>query len=129
MMEKQMLIKRFIPHVIAIVVMIILPLLYATPVLKGKVLYQNDIIQGGGGSSELNEYREKTGEEALWTGTMFGGMPTFQMAIQHGGNLGYHINKRFRRLIAGPFSIIFICNSEQYYKVKFILLGSKGSEK
>ena len=101
MMDKQKIIQKFLPHVIALIVMIILPLLYASPVMNGKVLYQNDIIQGGGGSSELNEYRENTGEEALWTGTMFSGMPTFQMAIVHASNVGYHVNKFLRKLVKG----------------------------
>lgn len=113
-MDKQKLIKDILPHVIAIVIMIILPLLYASPVMKGKVLYQNDIIQGKGGSSELSEYREKANEEALWTGTMFSGMPTFQMAIRHTSNLGFHINVFLRKLLAGPFSIVFICSLGAY---------------
>lgn len=121
MMDKQKIKQKFLPHVIAVIVMILLPVLYTSPVLEGKILYQNDILQGGGGSSELNEYRENTGEEALWTGTMFSGMPTFQMAIVHASNVGYHINKIFRRLIKGPSSLIFICMLGAY--ILFIVMG------
>ncbi|QNL20895.1 hypothetical protein HZR84_02695 [Hyphobacterium sp. CCMP332] len=121
MMDKQKIIQKFLPHVIAVIVMILLPLFYASPVLEGKVLYQNDILQGGGGSSELSEYRENTGEEALWTGTMFSGMPTFQMAIEHANNVGFHINRALRRLIKGPISIVFICMLGAY--ILFIAMG------
>ncbi len=120
-MDKQKIIQKFLPHVIALIVMIILPLFYASPIMNGKVLYQNDILQGGGGSSELLDYRENTGDEALWTGTMFSGMPTFQMAIEHANNVGFHINRTLRRLIKGPISIVFICMLGAY--VLFIAMG------
>lgn len=120
-MEQNKILKTLLPHAICIAVMVILPLIYSAPTLSGKVLFQNDIFQGHGGSSELLDYRAETGEEALWTGTMFSGMPTFQMAIRHSVNIGYHINKVFRRLMKGPISIVFICMLSAY--IFFVSLG------
>jgi len=53
--------------------------IYFSPVLGGKKLGQSDLIQVSGMAHEINAYKEKTGETALWTNAMFGGMPTYQI--------------------------------------------------
>jgi hypothetical protein len=45
------------------------------PLLEGKELVTHDIQSHAGMSKELSDYREATGEEAIWTNSMFGGMP------------------------------------------------------
>ena len=33
-------------------------------------------------AKEVNDHRERTGEQALWTDSQFGGMPTFQLGMK-----------------------------------------------
>ena len=58
--------------------------------LSGDILDQDDIKLGYAKSKELRDYREATGEEPLWTNSMFSGMPTAQISTKYGGNIfGY----------------------------------------
>jgi len=73
--------KQIVPHVIAIVIFLLITLVYFSPVLEGKRLKQSDITQWKGASKELKDFREETGEEALWTNSMFVGMPAYQISV------------------------------------------------
>ncbi len=81
------LLKKLKPHLIAVGIFVAVAFIYFHPVLEGKKLLQNDIIQYKGMAKELNDYRDKTGEEALWTNNMFGGMPGFMISTKYKGDL------------------------------------------
>jgi hypothetical protein len=72
--------KKLLPHVIIVAIFIILSCVYLSPALSGKVLQQNDVHQWKGSYQETKEYHDKTGERTLWTNSMFGGMPTYQIS-------------------------------------------------
>ena len=72
--------KKSIPYVAAAAVFIVLSLIYAAPeVFDGKKLQAGDQISGKGMVQEVVAYNEQTGEHSFWTGSMFGGMPTYQI--------------------------------------------------
>ena len=74
------LLKKSIPYVAALAIFLILTIIYSAPqVFDGKVLQAGDQISGKGMSQEVIEYYEKTGDVSWWTGSMFGGMPTYQI--------------------------------------------------
>ncbi len=75
------------PHVLSVVLFILISYLFFFPMLEGKVLQQNDKRTFLGTSKEIRDYREKTGEEALWTNSQFGGMPSYLISTKHPGNL------------------------------------------
>ena len=81
--------------------------LYFSPVLKGDVLLQGDIVQYQGMSKEVTDYRAETGEEALWTGSLFSGMPAFQIGTHHPSNLMWYVHKLLN-LPPRPVSFIFL---------------------
>jgi hypothetical protein len=66
--------KAVFPHVCAVVIFTVISFLYFYPVLEGKILRANDSMVFRISSKEIVDYREKTGEEALWTNSMFSGM-------------------------------------------------------
>lgn len=72
--------KRLTPHIISVAVFIAITFLFLNPVFRGKALPQNDIRQWQGSYQETKQYLEKTGERTLWTNSMFGGMPTYQVS-------------------------------------------------
>jgi hypothetical protein len=75
-----------LPHLIAVIVFLLLTAIMYHPILfENKTLIQNDINQGRGAASELVEHREKTGEEALWTNSMFSGMPAYLISVHWTG--------------------------------------------
>src|SRR5690606_22041285 len=66
-----------------------------------KVLRQNDIDQGAGSASEIVEYRENTGDEALWTNSMFGGMPAYLINLRWSGESIAHTIQNVVSLFLG----------------------------
>ncbi len=75
--------KSLVPHVIAVVMFIVIAATYFYPQLEGYQLHQSDTDQFIGASKETADYREKFGSEPLWTNSMFGGMPTYQISTIH----------------------------------------------
>ncbi len=82
-------------------------LIYCYPVLEGKKLKQSDIIQFQGMSKEIVDYRAETGEEPLWTNSMFGGMPAFQISTLYPQNLLNYIHKLLY-VLPHPVPIFFL---------------------
>ena len=79
--------KGAVPHLVALAAFLTITVLYFQPLLQGKKIYQGDIVNYKGMSQELVEYRAETGEEALWTNRMFGGMPAYQISHHTPSNL------------------------------------------
>lgn len=75
--------KKILPHIAVIVVFIVAALAYFNPVLSGKKLFQNDIVQYKGNARQLIEHRADSGEEIYWTDSVFGGMPTYQLGARY----------------------------------------------
>jgi len=76
-------IKKIAPHLAVLMFFIIASSAYFYPVLSGKKLYQNDIVQYKGNARQLIETREATGKEIYWTDSVFGGMPTYQLGARY----------------------------------------------
>lgn len=70
--------KKILPYLVALVVFIVLTLVYASPALDGKVIQASDSLGWEGMVHEAKTYNE-TGNYTWWTGSMFGGMPTYQI--------------------------------------------------
>ncbi len=75
------LLKRILPDLLAVVLFAVISFVYFYPAdIEGRVLFQHDSKEGVGAGVELNSYHERTGEYTRWTNSIFGGMPTYQMA-------------------------------------------------
>jgi hypothetical protein len=72
--------------IVALLLFLVLSVAYMFPALSGKNISQHDIIQHKGQSKELVDYRNETGEEAIWTNSMFGGMPGYMISTKYNGN-------------------------------------------
>lgn len=103
-----MQLKKFLPHIAAILVFLAICAAYFTPALSGKRLVQGDIRNYKGMSKEIVDHREKTGEEALWTNSMFGGMPAYQISVKHSKNLLRYVDKALRLGLPRPLDMVFL---------------------
>ena len=66
--------------------------IYFYPVILGdQVIAQDDIMMGLAKGKEIVDHREATGEEPLWTNSMFSGMPTFQISTEYPNNWLSHL--------------------------------------
>jgi len=77
-MNKQ-LFKKWAPYLVALVVFILVAVLYCSPVLEGKVILASDSVQPQAAVQESVDYFQKTGNRTFWTGSMFSGMPNYQI--------------------------------------------------
>ena len=79
--------KSLLPHIVSILVFVIVSSIYFSPVFEGYSLKQNDIRQHKGMSKEIDDFRITHGKEPLWTNSMFGGMPAYQISTKYENNL------------------------------------------
>ena len=60
---------------------------FAPVVTSNKVMQMGDVVQVTGMMHEVKEFRQETGEEALWTSSLFSGMPAYQISVIYPSNL------------------------------------------
>ena len=88
--------------------------IYCSPALEGKVIRSGDSTSAAAAVHESTEYTRTTGDYSFWTGSMFSGMPNYQIGGGH-----YEANdwlKPFRKIMlkghwSTPwvFIIFFVC--------------------
>lgn len=72
-----------IPSIIAVVVFLIATVIFFKPLFfDNRVLAQGDVTQWQGSAKELSDYRNATGEEALWAPATFSGMPAYLISVR-----------------------------------------------
>lgn len=71
--------KAIQPHIIAVFIFLVVAIIYCKPVLNGKVLQQSDVTQWKGIAQNSFQYKEQHGHFPLWTNSIFGGMPAYQI--------------------------------------------------
>lgn len=94
-------------HFLAPALFFIATFAYFQPQFKGYALDQHDIKQYRGMSNETVHYRNVTGEEPLWTNSMFGGMPTYQITVDHHGNWIKKSSQILRLWLSSPAGYFF----------------------
>ena len=83
-------------------------LLYFSPVIQGKRLKQHDIEMYKGMSKEIVDFKASTGEQSLWTNSMFGGMPAWNIGVPQSSNLMTYVNKILTLGFPHPIGAVFI---------------------
>ena len=78
--------KKVLPDVYCVLLFVAIALMYfISPVSKGYRLEQHDSGAGTGISVEIEHYRDThNGETPRWITSLFGGMPTYQIAPSYG---------------------------------------------
>ena len=84
--------KKSSPYLIALIFFIAIPYSYFPEILQNKIVNQSDISSWRGAANEIIEHKEKTGEQTLWTNSMFGGMPAYMISTTYDANQIKHIN-------------------------------------
>ncbi|MCF8307716.1 MAG: YfhO family protein [Bacteroidales bacterium] len=100
--------KQFFPHITALVIFLLIAVMYMNPVLSGKKVQQGDIANYKGMSKEIRDFRSETGEEPLWTNSMFGGMPSYQISTKYPSNLIKEVDKFLRLGLPRPADYLWL---------------------
>ncbi|MCL1867682.1 MAG: YfhO family protein [Paludibacter sp.] len=97
-----------VPHIVAVAVFLILAYVYCLPMIEGKVLQGHDTTNWGGMAHETMEYNASHSDKTLWTNSMFGGMPTYQIAEDQPNNLLQYVEKFIDTIAPRPAFFIFL---------------------
>ena len=100
--------KKIIPFIAGILIFIVITMVYLSPLLEGQRLRQDDITRHKGMSKEIVDYRDKTGIDPLWTNSMFGGMPAYQISVKYKGNLVRFIDDILQMGLIHPAGLVFL---------------------
>ena len=110
------LFKSALPHLIAVAIFAIVAIVYCKPALEGKVLQQSDITQWKGMAQDALNYRDQNGVTPLWTNSMFGGMPAYQITGIPGNaySIGM-LDQLFTLNLAEPIGLFFLASICFYF--------------
>jgi hypothetical protein len=101
--------EHVLPHLIAVIIFLVVTVLFFNPVFfDNKSVSQSDIQQWSGSSKALRDYRDATGEEGLWAGAMFSGMPAYLVNLQWSDGVVLGFKKVLSLFLPHPVSVIFL---------------------
>ena len=81
---------------------------YFSPALEGKCVKQHDNEMYLGMAKEIFDYRESTGESTLWTNSMFGGMPAWNISAPQRTNLFYYVQQALTLGLPDSTGAVFV---------------------
>ena len=91
--------KSFYPYLVAFILFVVIAYVYFPALFEGKIVMQSDISSWRGAANEIIQFREQTGEEPLWTNSMFSGMPTTMISTEYKGN---YLKNLYDNIFVGP---------------------------
>ena len=110
--------KGLVPVFAALALFYVLSVVYFSPVIEGKQLVQSDKRNWQGMAQEIQEHRDAyEGDDPLWTGSMFSGMPAYQIAVMWPKNMLALADEVFHGFLPRPANFLFL-----YLVGMFILL-------
>ncbi|MEC7857923.1 MAG: hypothetical protein VX706_00845, partial [Bacteroidota bacterium] len=98
-----------VKHIISLIVFISLTIYLFSPVFfENKEIKQHDIEQWKYSANETMEFRKNNNEEALWSNSMFSGMPAYLIDVKWSNYIVSYIHKIYSFFFPHPVSNILI---------------------
>ena len=113
--------KNIITVAATIMLFFVLSALYFAPQLSGEKLVQHDVQQYEGMCKDILQNRELTGEDAQWTGRMFGGMPAFLINVKYPGQAVKGTIGKITNIVDIPISLLFLSMTAMW--VALLIMG------
>jgi len=114
------IVKAVVPHFLAVLSFLLISTLYFLPQVQGKVMKSGDTEQFKAMAHEARTFEKETGAVALWTNSMFSGMPTYQISGPQKKNLLKPLTTIQRLFIARPIGY-FVSAMIGFYILMLIL--------
>lgn len=105
-MNKELL-KKVLPHIIAVVIFFLIALIYSKPLIEGKRLETHDFSVYMAIAKANTDYEKANDRLVFWNNSMFSGMPTYAVSVAKQENI---FNKIYQIFILGglaPMNLIF----------------------
>lgn len=113
--------KRAAGCAAAIVLFFLIAALYFAPQFSGQTLMQHDVQQYEGMSKDILDNRAATGEDAQWTGRMFGGMPAFLINVKYPAQAVKGTIGKIVKVVDTPASFLFFSMTTMW--IAMLLFG------
>jgi len=123
-MRKHIDFGKIWPHIVAILAIVVVSFIYFSPAIEGKVIKQMDVDHTRGIQKELVDHFNETGEYAMWTNSLFGGMPAYLVRGSREVNV-YRYLFGFLRLNMPAYTVELLFLSLLGFYVLFSVLGFK----
>lgn len=103
--------RRYWPYQVIVLLFVVVAYLFTPEVFQKKIVDQPDIASWKGMANEIVTYNQEnpTGDKALWTNSMFSGMPATAISVNYEGDVTNYLYKAIHS-IAGvrPSSYLLI---------------------
>jgi hypothetical protein len=96
---------------------------YFTPVFQGKVLNQGDVIRAQSTQKEIMDVKAKTGKAPLWTNSMFGGMPSYQVWAPYPSNITTYVVSTLKTVFPNPVDTVLLLLLGTYFLLSVLRLN------
>ena len=113
--------KKFWTLLSVLLLFFVVSALYFAPQLSGDKLIQHDVQQYEGMSKDILLERELSGEDAQWTGRMFGGMPAFLINVKYPAQAVKGTIGKLSNIVDIPISLMFFAMTAMW--VAMLLFG------
>ena len=120
-MSSNTFLKKAIPHLIAALIFLAVSAIYFTAQLQGRVEKSHDIIGSRANLQEIKQVEAERGTRPLWTNSLFGGMPTYQIDSKQPQNMTKYVDKSANLFIPRPIGMFFA--SMLVFYIMLILIG------
>ncbi len=97
------------PHAVAVLFFLVVTTAFFSPAFfENRALSQGDIQQHIGSTKDLQDYREATGKEGLWAGSVFSGMPAYLVSVDWSDDVVVTMKKVLSLFLAHPYCNVFL---------------------
>ncbi len=101
------LLKKVLPHIVAVVIFLLIASIYSKPLLEGKKLSTHDYNVYTAIAKANNEYEAANDRHVFWNNSLFSGMPTYAVSTAKQDNIFFKIYKVLIFGDAIPLNLIF----------------------
>ena len=106
---KNPMLKKIIPHAVALLLFMATSFIYCKPSFEGKVINQHDITHWKGAIQNSIDYsKTHHGKYPLWTNSVFSGMPAFQIGGVSGWNISGYVHLIMTLNLPEPIQFFFL---------------------
>ncbi len=109
------------PHLIAVLGLLVLAIIYFSPVMSGKTLSMHDVQEASASAREIREIAKQTGDKPLWTDAVFSGMPGYMIDFNYPYIFVYKAVMGVVNILPNTASIVFVVMLSMY--ILLVVLG------
>lgn len=107
-MNQPSLVRRLLPHLIAVLALLLLAFAYFSPAMSGRTLNMSDIQQSVASAREVREIGQQSGTKPLWTDAVFSGMPAYMIDFDYPHIYVYKAVMAVLSLLPATVMVVFV---------------------